>query len=301
MAISAPTAIPSVAAARLMRLATLCSVLTAAVLVMVKFAAWELTDSLSLLSSLVDSTLDVISSLINFFALRLALKPPDEDHRFGHGKAEDISALGQALFIAASGIYICYEAVNRFITPHAIGHETAGIIVMVLSIVLTSLLIGFQRYVMRRTRSVIIHADSLHYSMDLLTSLAVIAGIAGTAYFGWAWADPLIAFVISIYILREALRLGKEALDHLMDHEFSSEERQRIMEIVKRHPQVVEIHALKTRRSGVQGFIQFHLHLDDSISLREAHNITDAIEAALEAAFPMSDVLIHPEPANHEH
>lgn len=285
---------------RLMRLATLLSVLTAGILVIIKFIAWNMTGSLSLLSSLVDSTLDILTSLINFFALHVALKPPDDDHRFGHGKAEDIAGLGQAVFIAASGIYVCYEAVHRFINPHLLMHEQAGVAVMVVSIFLTSLLVSFQRYVMRRTRSVVIRADSLHYFMDLLTNVAVIIGITGTAYMGWSWADPLIAFVIAIYILREAGRLGKEALDHLMDREFNDEERERILSIVKRHPQVMEIHALKTRRSGMQGFIQFHLHLHDSISLRAAHEVTDAIEAALEDAFPHTDVLIHPEPASHE-
>jgi len=282
--------------ASLMRWATYASVSVAFVLIIIKFYAWIVTDSVSLLSSLIDSSLDMIVSLINMMAIRYSLMPPDKEHRFGHSGAEDISALSQAAFIAGSALFIIFNAAQRFLDPQLTEKSTLGIIVMVFSIFATAALIIFQKYVVKRTKSTAVSADSLHYVGDLGMNLSVIIALILSSKFGWKYADPIFALGIAFYILYGAWEIGKMAFDKLMDKEFGEDERQKIKDLIRDHPGALGIHDLKTRYSGVKPFIQFHLELNGKQQLYEAHEIADSLEKKLLEMFPGGEVVIHEDP-----
>ncbi len=279
-----------------MRLATYASVSVAVVLIVAKFAAWLATDSVSLLSTLIDSLLDAGASLINLFAVRQALQPADREHRFGHGKAEPLAGLAQAAFICGSAAFLLIEAGKRFIQPRVLDNTEIGIAVMVFSIALTVALVLFQRHVVRQTGSVAISADSVHYRMDVLVNASVIVSLILVTEMGWRWADPLFATAIAGYIVWGAAVIGRQALNLLMDRELPDAERQRIRQIVLAHPGVRDMHDLRTRSSGLQLFIQLHLEMDGALTLRRAHEISDQVEAEIERAFPKAEVIIHEDP-----
>ncbi len=283
-------------AGRLMRLATYASVTVAGLLIVAKLGAWVATDSVAILSSLIDSILDALASLINLVAVHHATTPADKEHRFGHGKAESIAGLGQAAFVAGSAIFLIFESIPRLVAPQPIAHGEAGIAVMVLAVVLTLALVRFQIYVVRKTDSVAIGADSLHYRTDLLVNLAIMGSLGLSAFGGLDWIDPAVAMIIAVYILYSAARIARTALDGLMDHEFPLDDRQRILDIAAAHALVKGVHDLRTRRSGLQPFIQLHLELSGAISLHDAHVISDQVEAAIMAAFPGAEVMIHQDP-----
>lgn len=283
-------------AARLMRLATSASVAVALVLIAAKLVALWLTGAVAMLSSLVDSMLDAGASIINLLAVRHALQPADREHRFGHGKAEAIGSLAQAGIISGSAVFVLFQAGDRLLHPQPVEESAIGIAVMLFSIALTLGLVLFQRSVTRRTGSIAVAADSLHYFSDLLSNLAVIAALALAGWLGWLWADPVLAGVIALYLLWGAFQVFRAARDQLMDRELPDEQRARIREIATRHPEVVAIHDLRTRSSGLSTFIQLHLELDPEMPLRRAHTISDAVEAELQAAFPGAEVIIHQDP-----
>jgi ferrous-iron efflux pump FieF len=282
---------------RLMRLATYASVLVAFVLIGAKLFAWLGTDSVAMLSSLVDSVLDAVASLLNLLAVRQSLTPADKEHRFGHGKAEPLAGLGQAAFIAGSAVFVLFEAATRLFHPQAVGQGSVGVMVMLFSVALTLALVLFQRLVIRRTGSMAIGADFLHYISDLLTNLSVIAALVLSAQFGWSFADPLFAGVIALFILHSAWQIFHRAYDHLMDREFPDDVRASIRRLVMEHPQVRALHDLRTRSSGTSSFIQMHLELDSGITLAEAHRISDEVEDTLLKFFPGAEVIIHQDPA----
>ena len=283
-------------AARLMRAATYASVGVALVLIGVKFAAWTLTESVSLLSTLIDSMLDAVASVINLIAVHHALQPADREHRFGHGKAEPLAGLAQAAFICGSAAFLLLEAGERLIHPKAITNTDVGYAVMVFSIVVTVALVLFQRYVVRRSGSVAVSADSLHYQTDVMINASVIASLYIASEFGITIADPLFAVAIAGYIVIGALKIGKQALDILMDKELADEERARIREIVTRHADVHGMHDLRTRSSGAQVFIQMHVEMAPDMTLLEAHDVTDAVTADLLAVYPNAEIIIHEDP-----
>ena len=282
--------------ARLMRLATYASVSVAGLLICVKLAAWHTTDSVSLLSTLIDSLLDAMASLVNLIAVRHALTPADSEHRFGHGKAEPLAALGQAAFITGSALFLVFEAGHRLFDPPEIVHGELGIAVMVFAIVVTFVLTRFQAYVVKQTGSLAISADSLHYFGDLLINAAVILALLLAWRLGMTWADPVFALAIAAYIVVTAVKIAREALDMLMDRELPDEERDRIKSIVGGHPDVLDLHDLRTRASGPTLFIQLHLEMDGKMTLYRAHEVADAVEAELQAAFPNAEILIHQDP-----
>ena len=283
-------------AGRLMRLATWASVAVAAILIIVKAATWLLTGSISVLSSLVDSLMDVMASLVNLFAVRHALVPPDAEHRFGHGKAESLAGLGQSVFIAGSAVFITVEAVGRLVTPLPVEHASVGVAVMVFSIVATVGLVLFQRYVVRKTGSTAVGADALHYETDVLINGSVIVSLALSSMLGWHRADPIFGLAIALYLLRGAWLIARRAFDVLMDREFADEDRARIQDIVRAHPKVKGMHDLRTRSSGIQPFIQLHLELDGDIRLTEAHAIADEVEALIMVHYARAEILIHQDP-----
>ncbi len=281
---------------RLKNRAALASVSVAALLIAAKAAAWLATGSVSMLSTLVDSMLDLVASLLNLLAIRQAAVPPDREHRFGHGKAEPLAGLGQAAFIGGSGVFLLFEAGRRLMTPVPIENGSVGLIVMLFSIALTLGLVTYQKWVIRRTGSIAIGADSLHYTSDLLVNLGVIAALILGSQFGWTRADPLIALGVSLFILISAWQVISGSLNLLMDRELPETDRQRIAAIISEHDGVRSMHDLRTRSSGTQTFIQLHLELDPELSLAEAHRISDEVMARIEEAFPDAEVLIHEDP-----
>jgi ferrous-iron efflux pump FieF len=286
--------------ALLMRRATVASVAVAFTLIGIKFIAYILTGSVALLSSLIDSVLDSLASIVNFIAVRHSLSPADKEHRFGHGKAEPLAGLAQAAFIMGSSLFLIFEAINRFVNPHAILHGDMGIVVMLISLVATIVLVIYQRYVVKQTGSLAIQADSIHYFSDIALNLGVILALFLSTYWNWSLADPLIAMGIAIYIVFSAWRIVKQSLDQLMDRELSDEDRDQIKTIVNEHTGVVSLHELRTRASGKDIFIQTHLDMDARMSLIEAHRVSEEVEEKLQAAFPNADILIHQDPVEPE-
>ncbi|MBI1238981.1 MAG: cation diffusion facilitator family transporter [Alphaproteobacteria bacterium] len=281
---------------RLKRLATIAAVAVAATLVAIKTIAWGMTGSVALLASLFDSALDLLASGLNMIAVRHALEPADHEHRFGHGKAEALAGLGQSAFVTGSAMFLVAESIDRLIDPRPIENGLIGTAVMVVSIALTLALVLFQRSVMRRTASLAIAADQLHYVGDLLTNVAVILAIGLAAGIGWTSADAVGGLVVAAVIAWSAWSIFRASYDQLMDREFDDAERERVRAVALAHPDVRAIHDLRTRTSGSGAFIQFHIELDGAMTLFKAHRISDEVERAVQEAFPHADVIIHQDP-----
>jgi ferrous-iron efflux pump FieF len=284
------------AANRLRRTATYASVAVAALLIAVKFAAWLETGSVALLSSLVDSLLDAAASLVNLVAVRHAMSPADREHRFGHGKAEPLAVLGQSAFITGSAMLLLAEAVRRLIWPAPVANPPAGVAVMVFSIAVTIALVLYQRRVVRRTGSIAITADELHYRSDLVLNISVIVALVLGSALGMPILDPLFGAAIGIWIVYSAARLARLSLFQLMDHELSDDEREKIRAIAQSHPEVTAAHDLRTRVAGPTAFIQIHIEMDGGLSLIRAHEISDEVEARLRSAYPNAEIIIHQDP-----
>lgn len=290
-------AILSISNMRLRQAATYASVSVAIILIVTKMFAYFMTNSVAMLSSLLDSTIDLMSSLVTAYGVASALRPPDHDHRYGHGKAEPLAALAQAAFIIGSSVLLAYEALHRLYHPEPLQNEVFGYSVMVLAIVATACLVAFQRYVIRRTRSMAIKADYFHYVGDLLINLAVVASFALTGWTGLTWFDPVLAIVIAGGLAFTAFRIAVHALNVLMDRELPDADRERIIALVRAQEHVRGVHDLRTRTDGERIFIEFHLELDATMTLRTAHKIDEAIMAVLKKTFPNADILIHQDPA----
>ena len=280
----------------LMRRASHASMAAALLLIAVKLFAYMLTDSVSLLSSLLDSVLDAAASGLTVLTVRQSLVPADREHRFGHGKAEPLGGLAQSAFIAGSAIFLLVESGNRLVTAQPLEHTGVGIAVMAFSIVVSFALVAYQRYVIRRTGSVAIKADSVHYLSDLVINGTVVAALVLINQTGWTVLDPLFAIAIALYIMWTSWRIGREMLDMLMDRELPDEDRKRIRAIATAHPGVAAVHDLRTRTSGRHAFVQIHLEMDGDIPLRRAHAIADEVEALISAEFPGAEVITHQDP-----
>jgi ferrous-iron efflux pump FieF len=283
---------------RLMRRAAYASVTVAAALVGLKAFAYLASNSVAMLASLADSALDLFTAALNLFAIHTALSPADDEHRFGHGKAEPLAGLAQGAFITASALFLLVEGVQRLIAPAPIDNSVPALLVMAVSIAAAIGLILYQRHVVARTASLAIEADKTHYFGDLVTNVGVILAIGLSSYLGWTLADPLIGMAVAGVMLVSAWRVADVALDQLMDRELPDEDRASIVRIAQAHGAVRGVHDLKTRMAGRSIFIQLHLVLDNAMALGEAHAISDAVEAAIANAFPGADVIIHQDPDN---
>ncbi len=284
------------AANRLRRSATYASVAVAVLLIAAKFLAWLDTGSVALLSSLIDSLLDLVAAIINLVAVRHAMTPADREHRFGHGKAEPLAVLGQSAFIIGSALLLLAEAVRRLLHPAAVENSPAGIAVMVLSIAVTLALVLYQRRVVRRTGSIAITADELHYRADLILNLSVIAALVLSGIFGLRILDPLFGAAIGIWIIYSAAKLARLSLVQLMDRELPDDEREKIREIALSHPEVAAAHDLRTRVAGPTAFIQIHIEMNGGMSLLRAHEVSDDVEMRLRAVYPNAEIIIHQDP-----
>ncbi len=281
---------------RLMRIATVASMSVAVTLIGAKTVAWLLTESVSMLSSLVDSSLDFVASLITFLAVRQALTPADADHRFGHGKAEALAGLAQAGFIAASGGGLLLTVGDRLMHPHQVQREAIGLAVSGFAILLTLGLVAFQNLVVRRSGSIAIGADKAHYFTDLVSNLAVGIALYLSGVFGQPLIDAGMAALVALYLIQGAWKVGRGSLDVLMDRELPDGERRRIVEIARRHPAVRDIHDLRTRSAGLTKFVQLHVELDPALPLVRAHEIGDQVEADIQQAFPDAEIILHVDP-----
>ena len=284
--------------ARLMRWASLASMAVATILIGFKTVAWLLTDSVSMLSSLVDSSLDLISSFITFIAIRQALQPADAEHRFGHGKAEALAGVAQAGFIAASAGGLLLTVFDRVLHPRPVQQENLGMLVSGLAVVLTLALMTFQNFVIRRTSSLAIGADRAHYATDFVTNIAVGVGILLATRLDQPMIDLIVASGVSIYLAASAWSIARTSIDVLMDRELPDRDRQKIFDIVLAQPGVRSAHDLRTRSAGLTKFIQLHVVFHPNMSLGRAHVMGDSIEAAILEAFPRSEVILHIDPWN---
>ncbi len=267
-------------------------------LVLKAWAAWQ-TGSISMLGSLADTTLDIVASLVTLFSVRLAAQPADRDHRFGHGKAEALAALFQTGIISASAIAIGWRGISHFGHTGAPAHPELGIGVSAIAIATTFALITYQRSIVRRTGSVAIHADHVHYASDLLLNASVIVALILDSWIGLRGADPLFGVVIAAWLIWHAREVAATAIDQLMDKEWPLEKRERFLKVAHGHPELRGIHDMRTRSSGVHDFVQFHVWVDPNMSVLNAHRVMDEVEAQLMAEFPGTEVLIHPDPEGH--
>ncbi len=282
---------------RLRRRATYASVAVAIILIAAKLTVYLLDNSVAVLSSLLDSTVDLLASVVTMFGVASALRPPDVKHRYGYGKAEPLAALTQAAFIIGSSVLLGYESLRRLLNPEPPPNPTYGYAVMGLALLLTFGLVLFQNYVVRRTGSIAISADNLHYRGDLWINLAVIAALALGSWTGNGIFDPLFALIIALFLIGGAGRIARQALFVLLDRELPERDRDYIRTVVSAHPQVRGLHDLRTRSDGGKCFIEFHLELDGNLTLTAAHDIADALEQSLRAHFQQAEILIHQEPA----
>lgn len=281
---------------KMMRRATILAVAASGLMILIKLMAYLMTGSVAILSSLVDSMVDLFASAINLFAVKVALQPPDREHRFGHGKAEPLAGLAQSAFITGSALFLLLEVVNRLLHPQPLEYVGVGIAVIVISIVITWGLVYYQSRVIAATGSVAIGADSVHYRSDVLVNLGVILAMSLDWLFGWSWADPAIAFIIALYILYLAWSIVHQSLAQLMDRELPDDDRERIKSLTLAHPEVQDLHELRTRASGLDQFIQLHLVLAPDMNLQRAHDIAADVQRQLQDAFPNADILIHQDP-----
>jgi ferrous-iron efflux pump FieF len=286
--------------ARLMRNAAIASLSVSIFLVAIKALAYFGSHSVSVLAALTDSALDLFSSTLNLVAIRSALTPADAEHRFGHGKAEPLAGLAQGAFIAGSASFLVVQAINRFISPEPVAQGSIALAVMLISIAVTFGLIAYQRHVVRTTGSIAITADRAHYASDLLTNLGVVVALILSAGFKMEMADPIIALIVAGVLIWSAWGVFRQSYDQLMDRELPDDARENIRAVVMRHPEVRNLHDLRTRAAGVHTFIQFHIELDPAISLMRAHEVSDQVEAEVCAAFPHAEVIIHQDPAGVE-
>jgi ferrous-iron efflux pump FieF len=279
-----------------MKAATVASTSVALVMIGAKIVAWLATDSVSMLSSLIDSSLDLVGSLITFVAVRTALSPADTEHRFGHGKAEALAGLTQAGFITASGGALLLAVGERLLRPHQVEAEQIGLAISVLAVALTIGLVAFQTYVARRTNSLAIAADRAHYLTDLVSTLAAGAAIYLSGLLDQPMIDTVVAALIALYLMYGAWKVARGSIDVLMDRELPDSERQRVIDTVRAHAEVRGIHDLRTRSAGLTKFIQLHIELDPAMSFVDAHAIGDRIETEIEKAFPDAEIILHVDP-----
>ncbi len=285
---------------RLKKAAAISSVVLSIVLMFLKLYAALYTGSLAILSSLVDSVSDIFASVITFVAVRFSSQPATHKHRYGFGKAEALSALMQSAFIAGSGIFVIYEGINRAINPYPLTDTVLGIAIMIISMILTVMVVAFQQYVVRRTSSLAVGADSMHYMVDIFTNALIIFSLVVVKWLHIDWFDTVGAILVSGYLLFYAAKIANEAIGLLLDKELSAEVRGLIVDIVKKSGFCHGVHDLRTRNLGGEYIFELHLELDGDLSLYEAHCRTELIENEIKKHYPHSQIIIHQDPAGVE-
>ncbi|WWP00876.1 MAG: CDF family cation-efflux transporter FieF [Candidatus Dasytiphilus stammeri] len=274
----------------------LAATLLAITLFLIKFLAWWNTGSVSMLAGLVDSLLDIAASITNLLIVRYSLQPADEEHTFGHGKAESLAALTQSMFVAGSALFLVLTGIHHLAKPTTtMQYPIFGIIIAFLALIFTLILVIFQQWVIYKTYSQAVQASMIHYKSDILVYGAIITALLLSSY-GLKWADALFALLIGIWILYSALKMGYQAIQSLLDRALPNEEIEKIINLVTSWPGVIGIHKLRTRQSGQTRFIQLHLEMDDYLTLIQVHHITTQVEQTLLKHFPNSDIIIRQDP-----
>ena len=279
--------------------AALASITMAAFLVFIKsYAAWR-TGSVAMLGSLADTALDLVASIVTLVGVRWAAMPADDDHRFGHGKAEALAALMQVVLISISAIAIAWRAIDRLSSKAQTAGLELGLTVSMIAIAATFALLAYQRHVIRQTGSVAIKTDHLHYQSDLLLNASVIIALLLDQWFGWRMADPLFGIAIALWLLYGAWRAASHSIDQLMDKEWPADKRQSFLAATADYPELAGLHDLRTRTSGAHDFVQFHVWVPGTWTVEAAHERMDAVEEALQDRFPGTEILIHLDPEGH--
>ena len=281
----------------LKKLATTASLALAIFLTIIKTFGVLYTGSLSVLSSMIDSLADIFASLITFFAVHISSRPADKEHRYGHGKAEALSALIQSAFICGSGFFIIYDAVIRFLSPRTIPQSWIGIIIMIISLILTICLIIFQHYVAKRTKSQAIIADALHYYVDVITNFGIIFSLFIVHQWNIFWIDTITAIIVSAYLIFNAYKLATDAISLLMDKELDDSIREHITKIALSSDHIMGIHDLRSRNMGDKYIFELHLELDGNLALAQAHQYTNNVEKSIKQAYPGAQIIIHQDPS----
>ena len=281
---------------KLTQRAALASIAMAVTLIALKgYAAIE-TSSMAMLGSLADSGLDLVASLVVLLGVRIAAQPADFDHRFGHGKAEALASLVQVILITISSLFIGFRAIQRLLAGAETGAAELGIGVSLVAIVLTAALITYQRHVVRKTGSLAIGTDRLHYSSDLLLNGSVIVALVLDQFAGLTGADAVFGVLIAIWLLWGAWTASTDILDQLMDKEWPDELRERFLAAAKEYPELAGLHDFRTRTSGTHQFAQFHVWVPADWTVQEAHDRLDRAEEDLRERFPNTEILIHVDP-----
>tara|TARA_B100000073_G_scaffold348156_1_gene365399 strand:- start:346 stop:1296 length:951 start_codon:yes stop_codon:yes gene_type:complete len=269
-------------------------------MVFIKAVAYFMSGSSSILASLIDSISDVAVSIMTVASIRYSLKPADEDHRHGHGKIEGVSALFQGALLAGAALFLTLEAIQSLIKPQDITHHNLSMGMIALCIVITFGLILYQRYVIKKSKSLAIEADKAHYTGDLFMNAGVLVVIAADLFNAPYWLDPLFALVVAGLISNSAVEVSRKAMDMLMDRELPEEERQEIEQIILQHEDVLDMHDLRTNKSGMHVFISFDIDLQPDLSLKQAHDIAREVELSLLARFINAEIMIHMDPHGSE-
>ena len=280
----------------LVRSASIASLLVASTLIVLKYYGWVATTSVSLLGSLADSLIDFLASVFVFIAISYSLLPADAKHRFGYGKSEGLAAFIQSLLIGISGIYVCFESIKRLLNPSQISQPSIAIWIILISIALTITLVMYQKYVVKKSKSMAIESDQYHYLTDIFINLSVLFSIVITGWTRFVFIDALVGLLISGVVLYTSVTLLKKSFKILLDQEIQSDDRDRIKEIALDHPKVLGFHDLRTRDTGRKYIIQFHLELDPNMSLLESHEITDEVTDNVLKLYPDSELIIHTDP-----
>jgi ferrous-iron efflux pump FieF len=282
---------------KLVSRAAIAATVMASLLLLIKIFAWWYTGSVSILAALVDSLVDIAASLTNLLVVRYSLQPADEEHTFGHGKAESLAALAQSMFISGSALFLFLTGIQHLAEPSQMKQPLVGVVVTVIALFSTLILVTFQRWVVRKTQSQAVRADMLHYQSDVMMNGAILVALA-LSWYGWHRADSIFALGIGVYILYNAIRVGHEAVQSLLDRALPDDERQAIIDIINAWPGVKGAHDLRTRQSGPTRFIQVHIEMEDNLPLVQAHVIAEQVEQAILRRFPGSDVIIHQDPCS---
>jgi len=275
------------------------SVISNTTVVILKIIVGLFTGSVAILSETIHSLLDLLASFIAFLSVRISSKPADKEHPYGHGKVENISGTIETLLIFVAGIWIIYECIHKIITPTPIKLPVLGILVMLLGALINFFVSRIVYRTAKNTNSVAMKSNALHLLTDVYTSLGVALSLLIVHLTGWYILDPIIGIVLACYIMMEAFKLMKETFPPLMDARLSKEEEEQIIQIIESFKdEYIEYHDFRTRRSGAEEYIDFHLVVASNESIETVHNLCDRIEEKINTLFQQANILIHLEPEN---